>query len=292
MRKILLLTICLLSYGCTHTPIERASLPENDSLVIAHRGASAYVAAHTIAAYDLAVQMNTDYIEIDLQMTKDGKLIAMHDKVVTFNGTQQEVANLSFNDLQNRYTLVTETPKFQSVYATPNTDDLRIVDMEEILANYGDSVNYYIELKSPDIYPGMEKKLLQQLREYHLLNREDKLPKVIIQSFDEDSLRNIFAIEPSIPLIKLYKFKNDASFTKKELRKLTEYASGVGVNAEAVTRQFIESTQSEGLHIHPYTVNDEETMRRLLQLGVNGFFTDRPDVALRIKNESNGNDID
>lgn len=281
-----------MSYGCTHTPIERASLPENDSLVIAHRGASAYVAAHTIAAYDLAVQMNTDYIEIDLQMTKDGKLIAMHDKVVTFNGTQQEVANLSFNDLQNRYTLVTETPKFQSVYATPNTDDLRIVDMEEILANYGDSVNYYIELKSPDIYPGMEKKLLQQLREYHLLNREDKLPKVIIQSFDEDSLRNIFAIEPSIPLIKLYKFKNDASFTKKELRKLTEYASGVGVNAEAVTRQFIESTQSEGLHIHPYTVNDEETMRRLLQLGVNGFFTDRPDVALRIKNESNGNDID
>jgi len=289
---MMLLTIFLLSYGCTQNSIERATLPENDSLIIAHRGASAYVTAHTIAAYDLAVQMKTDYIEIDLQMTKDGKLVAMHDQVVMFNGTQQAVANLSFNELQNQYTLGTETPKIQSVYATPSTDDLRIVDMEEILANYGDSVNYYIELKTPDTYPGMEKKLLQQLRDYHLLNREDKLPKVIIQSFDEDSLRNIFAIEPSIPLIKLYAFKNDASFTKKELRKLTEYASGVGVNAEAVTRHFVESTQSEGLHIHPYTVNDEETMRRLLQLGVNGFFTDRPDVALRIKNESNGNDID
>ncbi len=292
MRKMLLLTIILLSYGCTQPPIDRASLPENDSLVIAHRGASAYVAAHTLAAYDLAIQMNTDYIEIDLQMTKDGKLVAMHDKVVTFNGTQQTVANLTFNELQKRYTLGTETKKIQSVYATPNTADLRIVDLEEILENYGDTVNYYIELKSPDIYPGMEKKLLQQLREYHLLNRKDILPKVIIQSFDEDSLRNIFAIEPSIPLVKLYKFKNDANFSKKELRKLTQYASGVGVNAEAVTRPFIETTQQEGLHIHPYTINDEETMRRLLKLGVNGFFTDRPDVALRIKNENNDRDID
>ena len=289
---MLLIPIILLTYGCTQPSIDRAPLPENDSLVIAHRGASAYVAAHTIAAYDLAVQMNTDYIEIDLQMTKDGKLVAMHDQVVTIDGTQQTVANLSFNELQNRYTHATETQKIQSVNATPSTDDLRIVDLEEILANYGDTVNYYIELKSPDTYPGMEDKLLQQLREFHLLNREDILPKVIIQSFDEESLRHIFAIEPSIPLIKLYKFKHDAKFSKKELRKLTQYASGVGVNAEAVTRPFIKSTQQEGLHIHPYTVNDEDTMRHLLKLGVNGLFTDRPDVALRIKNEKNDSNID
>lgn len=292
MRKLLLFTIFLFSCGCTHTPVERVSLPENDFLVIAHRGASAYVAAHTIAAYDLAVHMHADYIEIDLQMTKDGKLVAMHDTIVTFNGTQQSVANLTFNDLQSHYNLGIETPKIQSVYAPHSPDNLSIIDMEEILANYGDSVNYYIELKSPDSYPGMEKILLQQLQEYRLLNREDKLPKVIIQSFDEEILRNIFAIEPSIPLIKLYKFKNEANFSKKELRKLTQYASGVGVNVEAVTRPFIETTQSEGLHIHPYTVNDEETMRRLFQLGVNGLFTDRPDVASRIKNENNGNNID
>ena len=284
MKKTLILLIVLFLYGCTQKTIEPAHLPEDDILVMAHRGASAYVEAHTLAAYELAVQMNTDYIEIDLHMTKDGKLVALHDETITLNGAKHAVANVTFNEIQ-RSSSERKPNKTQSVYSSARMNDLQIVDLEEILLNYGDSVNYYIELKNADTYPGIEKELLRLLREHKLLNREDTIPKVILQSFDEESLRNIFAMEPDIPLIKLYKLDNDESFSKKELKKLTQYASGVGVNADAVSHVIIESTQNAGLHIHAYTINDEESMRKLLKLGVNGFFTDRPDVGSRVKNE-------
>lgn len=282
MKKLMLLIILLFTYGYTQQSIGLPSLTDDDFLIIAHRGASAYAVSHTLTAYEMAVQMGADYIEIDLQMTKDGKLVALHDSVVTFHNAQQTVADVTFDELQlyspgNGYTL-------------PNFDNFRIVDLTEILRHFGATVNYYIEMKSPELYPGMEEELVQQLRKHYLLNRNDDIPKVIIQSFDANSLREVSTMEPSIPLIKLYKFGKEAKLSKKELKKLTQYASGVGVNADALNHKFIKSMHHEGLLVHPYTVNDEETMRSLMELGVNGIFTDRPDVAFRVKNEQSSLD--
>jgi glycerophosphoryl diester phosphodiesterase len=279
MKKIMLLTILLFTYGYTQKSIENPAFTEDDFLIIAHRGASAYAVSHTLTAYEMAVQMRADYIEIDLQMTKDGKLVALHDSVVTFNNAQQTVADVTFDELQlyspgNGYTL-------------PNFDNFRIVDLAEILRHFGDSVNYYIEMKSPELYPGMEEELLKQLRENHLLNRDDAIPKVIIQSFNSKSLEEVFTMEPSIPLFKLYKFGKEAKLSKKELRRLSRYASGVGVNVDAINHKFIKSIHHDGLLVHSYTINDEKTMRSLKKLGVNGIITDRPDVAFRVRNENN-----
>lgn len=284
MRKILLLIMCVFTYGCTTDHIDRAPLPQDNSLVIAHRGASAYVTDHTFAAYDLAIQMGAEYIEIDIQMTKDGKLVALHDTVVLLEDTERAVADVTLSELKQSYT-ANEPEKIQIVDAAYSVPKLRVVDLEEILVNYGDSINYFIEIKSPSIYPDIEKELLALLQEHQLLNRNDKNPKVIIQSFNQDILRKIFAMEPSIPLVKLYKFHNMAYFSTNTLRQLSQYASGVGVNAEALTSGFINSTKGAGLHVYPYTVNDEEQMRKVLTLGVNGFFTDKPDVGIRIADE-------
>ena len=285
---IVLLFIC----GCS-TPqlpepqpqtIPPTPLPENDFLIIGHRGASAYAAGHTLAAYEMATLMGADYIEIDLQMTKDGKLVALHDSVVTLHNAQQAVADVTFDEIQ----LLSPGKEFDKnhlSYTLPNSLDLRIVDLSRILNYFGDTVNYYIEIKSPKVYPGIEEELLRQLEEHQLLNRVDPIPKVIIQSFNTKSLQEIFALDPSIPLIKLYTFRKKARLSKKELKELTEYASGVGVNVEAVNRKFIDKMHSEKLLVHHYTVNDEEMMRSLMDLGVNGIFTDRPDVTLRVRSE-------
>lgn len=298
MRIIKFLIILLFICGCTPQQskpqpqtIPPTPLPDNDFLIIGHRGASAYAAGHTLAAYEMAVLMGADYIEIDLQMTKDGKLVALHDSVVTLHNAQQAVADVTFDEIQ----LLSPGKEFDKnhlSYTLPNFLELRIVDLSEILNYFGDRVNYYIEIKSPKVYPGIEEELLRQLQEHQLLNRVDPIPKVIIQSFSTKSLQEIFAMEPSIPLIKLYTFRKKARLSKKELKELTEYASGVGVNVEAVNRKFIEKMHSEKLLVHPYTVNDEETMRSLLNFGVNGIFTDKPDVALRVRNEKSIPDIE
>ena len=117
------------------------------------------------------------------------------------------------------------------------------------------------------------------------------LPNVIIQSFDAASLKKVFQLEPSIPLIQLYRFDKDAQLSEKEFVDLQSYASGIGLNWEAVTKEFVDSVHREGLDVHPFTVNEESDMRNLLLLGVDGFITDKPDIAARLRDEESSMDI-
>ncbi|KAA0966862.1 hypothetical protein FQ087_11780 [Sporosarcina sp. ANT_H38] len=289
MKKRTLLLLLLLSFGCMKLYAERPSLPDDEFLVIAHRGASAYAPPHTLAAYELAVQMGSDYIELDLHMTKDGKLVALHDSYLTFQDNEQAIADVTFNELQ-LYLPGEEFNETNPRYASPIYKQLRIIELEDILLHFGDSVNYYIEMKSPNKYSGIEEELVRQLRANNLLSSDDVLPKVIIQSFSESSLKNIFDMEPSIPLIKLYSFDKEAHLSKKKVRQLLKYASGVGLNVDSVTKEFIESMHKEGLDVHPFTVNDEETIRKLIELGADGVFTDKPDIAVRVKYEESSLD--
>ena len=100
MKKILLLTCLLIISGCTQPSVQRAPLPADDFLVIAHRGASAYAPDHTLAAYEMAVQMDADYIELDLQLTKDGKLVALHDTVISFQNVDRTIADITLDELK------------------------------------------------------------------------------------------------------------------------------------------------------------------------------------------------
>ncbi len=104
---------------------------------IAHRGASAYAPEHTIAAYKLGQQLRGDYIEIDLQMTKDGHLVAMHDETVnrTTNGTGlvkehtlEEIKQLNAGSFFNE--------KHPSL-AKKEFEDAKVPTLEEIIETFG-----------------------------------------------------------------------------------------------------------------------------------------------------------
>ena len=291
MKKGLLLTCLLIMSGCTQLSVQRAPLPTDDFLVIAHRGASAYAPDHTLAAYEMAVQMDADYIELDLQLTKDGKLVALHDAVISFQDADRTVADITFDELK-LYSPGEEFNVENPRYASVAYEDLRVVGLDDILQHFGNTVNYYIEIKSPNSYPCIESELLHQLREHGLLDTDADMPKVIIQSFDEDSLKKVFAMEPTIPLIKLYSFDKNAHVSKKELGELVKYASGIGVNGEKVTKKLVESLHNKGLDVHAFTVNDEKLIRTLMSRGVDGVFTDKPDIAVRLRNEESSTDSD
>lgn len=284
MKKMTMLLLLLALSGCMISSAERVSLPEDKFLVIAHRGASAYAPGHTLTAYEMAVQMGADYIELDLQLTKDGTLVAFHDSIVSFPNAEQAVADVTMDEL-DLYSPGDDFNEKNPRYASPGYKDLQVLELEDILLHFGKTVNYYIEMKSPANNMGIENELIQQLRAHDLLNQNEILPKVIIQSFSERSLKKVSAMEPSIPLIKLYTFDKAAHLSKKTLRKLEIYASGVGLNADAVTKEFVESLHKEGLDVHPFTVNDEDTIRSLLKMGADGVFTDKPDIAVRVRSE-------
>ena len=98
----------------------------------------------------------------------------------------------------------------------------------------------------------------------------------------------MFQLEPTIPLIQLYRFGKEAHLSKKELQDLKSYASGVGLNWDTVTKPFVDKMHKEGLDVHPFTANDEATIRMLLTLGVDGIFTDKPDLAVLLRDKESG----
>ena len=288
MKKGILLCLLFFLAACSTTSVA-ATLPTDKFLIIAHRGASAYAPEHSLLSYGLAVQMKADYIELDIHMTKDGELVSTHDPYVHLPHGKKKIAQMNFQELKNTQ-LETDYDGKLPVSFPESIDPLRIVSTEEVFTYFQDDVNYYIELKTPAAYPGIEDALLGQLREFGLLSEEEDMPKVILQSFDSKSLKKIFEQEPGIPLIQLYSAKNESMLTKKRLRKVADYASGIGIDKTIVTEDLLTLAHSEDLHVHPFTVNDEDEIRRMIEMGANGIFTDVPDVAVKVLEEMRGDD--
>ncbi|WP_419960576.1 glycerophosphodiester phosphodiesterase family protein [Psychrobacillus sp. BM2] len=282
----ILVGLCLVT-GCDNQDNSTQLISNENFLIIAHRGASAFAPEHTMIAYEIAHQAEVDYIEIDLQMTKDGVLVAMHDEKVdrTTDGTGlvkeytlQELKQLNAGKWFNE-----EYPGL----ANREFENEQVPTLEEIFLHFGDEVNYYIELKSPRIYEGMEEKLLALLKKYDLIREGQDLPKVIVESFNEDSLTNFHALEPTLPLIQLFSFKEKAALSHSDYKRLQAYASGIGVNLKSVDQDFIHDAQLNGLQVHLYSLKNEIDIKNAFHLDANGVFVDSPILSeLILKEES------
>ncbi|KMY45706.1 glycerophosphodiester phosphodiesterase [Bacillus sp. FJAT-27916] len=283
MKKVILLLAVfifvftgLLSIDNDASVIEK----EIDILNVAHRGASGYAPEHTIASYQLGDKMNGDYIEIDLQMTKDGKLIAMHDD--TINRTTNESGSVKDFTLREIKELDAGS-WFNKAYpgnASKEYIGQKVPSLEEIFELFGEEKRYYIETKSPDVYPGMEDKLLRLINKYKI----DK-NNLIIQSFSQESLLILHSLDPELNLVQLVAYQNEATITDEEIDYIKTYAVGIGPNHTYLNETYVQKVVQNGLDIHPYTVNTKERMKTLIDWGVTGMFTNYPDVLDQLKKE-------
>ena len=82
------------------------------------------------------------------------------------------------------------------------------------------------------------------------------------------------------------------TFFKKKIKKVRSYASGIGLNADSVTPEFIDAMHEAGLHVHPYTVNEPKAIYSMNMLGADGIFTDKPDVANHLKKQINEMEVE
>lgn len=286
MLKQLGLTVVAGAVLSTGLPVENASahtkgmslLDPNRIVNVAHRGASGYAPEHTLPAYEMGhKKFKADYIEIDLQMTKDGQLIAMHDETVdrTTDGTgavkDKTLSEIKQLDAGSWFNEANPT------LAKKEYVGLQVPTLKEIFSIYGKHANYYIETKSPEVYPGMEQKLLDTLKEYGLSSDRVKPGQVLIQSFSEASLQKIKALDPNVPLIQLMGAKEVNTLTDDRLNAIRSYAVGVGPSFKALTRENVASIRQHDLLLHPYTVNEKADMERMLDYGVTGVFTNYAD---------------
>ena len=283
----LLALVALILFG-TSASAKKPSASTEDAPVlnIGHRGASGYAPEHTIPAYDLAQKMGADYIEQDLQLTKDGVLVALHDD--TLDRTARPTAESVPGDCTG---LVIEKTLAQiktcdmgtwfnetyPQYAKPEYVGLKIPTLEEVFQRYGTGVNYYIETKNPEAAPGMEEELLRLMDEYGLTDPASARWQVLIQSFSPASLQKIHTLDSSLPLIRLFDSVEMSETIRAQLDATRTYAVGIGPSKTDVDAALVEAAQARCLDIHPYTVNETAEMEGLIALGVDGMFTNFPD---------------
>lgn len=229
--------------------------------LIAHRGASGYEDEHTLESYELAVQQKADYIELDLQLTKDGQLICMHDATIdrTTTGTGS-VSELTLDQIKS--------------FRTKNNNRM-IPTLEEVVTRFGKSVNYYIETKRP-FNANMDNELLRVLNKYELIGIGSKRKQVVIQSFADESLVNIRNQYSDIYLARL-----SSSMTQSDIDTSVQIANAIAPNFNSVTKELVDNAHSRGLDVHTWTVNTIEEMETAKQYGVDGLFTNYPDLYER-----------
>lgn len=242
---------------------KRGKRDHKDVLVIAHRGASGYAPENTIASFDEAVRLGADFIELDIQLSKDGELVVIHDLTVdrTTNGSG-EVKNYTFAELQTLDAGSWFHPKFAGE---------KIQKLTTILDRYKGKVGFFIELKSPSLYPGIEDKLAKILKGKQLDGDQ-----VLIQSFDTAAIKKIRDILPHVKTGVLVKF-SVKGVSNEDLRQLSTFVDFINPNKRLVTKSLVKRVHHYGMKICPYTVRDQGSVQFLLNTGVDGIVTDYPD---------------
>ncbi len=223
-------------------------------LVIAHRGASGQLAENTLPAYELAVEQRADMIEIDLHRTRDGATVVAHDEELSGLGGEGEIADATL----------------AQVRALDAGGGERVPTLDEVLDRFGERIPFNLELKrgSRATYDGLEQAALDAVRERGLLRQ------TLFSSFFDPVLERLRALAPEARLARL--------FSPRDPERPLERARAVGAEAVNPWRGLaqpglIEAAHAEGLAVYVFTVDEEEEMRSLLDLGVDGIFTNFPD---------------
>ena len=266
-------------------------------LVIAHGGAKYLYPENTWLAYDSCYEMGVDVFEMDLRLTKDNVLITHHNETIdsTSNGTGlvhemtlEQINQYNFGDkfvsLDNTkpYTNLTQDQIIQS------KQQLKPVVLDELFNKYKKDVLYILEVKDEGILA--QKANEELLRLIYKYNLQDY---VCVSSFNQETLQHFQSIAPDSILTSfdmasatsfiVANYVGYGFFTKYEndgfQLPLSEY------NIPLDTRYLINKIHKNGMFIHYWVVNDKVDMDRLINIGVDGIVTDRPDIMIGILKE-------
>lgn len=288
----------------------------NKKILIAHRGASAYAPEHTIEAYRLAIEQGADFVEQDLQVTKDGALVCLHDLTLERTTNVEEV----FPD-RSRADVSEDQPSGSQPAKHWYVSDLTLKEIKQLDAGSWFNAKFkgarvptfqeaidlvrgkaglYPETKAPEVYGkrgfDMEKLVIEILKK-NKLDKPGADPKtpVIIQSFSAESLRKIrFDLKSKAPLTFLIGFDPQNRWLSVDgMKRVKEFADGIGPMKGLIERnpEIVKWAHDAGLTVTPYTFRSastgrfkdarEEMRHFLFDYGVDAVFTDNPDMFPR-----------
>ena len=241
--------------------------------IIAHRGASHSAPENTLAAVNLAWQRGADAVEIDIWMTKDGRIVALHDE--TTKRTTGGDWNVTERTLRELRSLDAGSWKGKAWAGE------KIPTLEEILATVPDGKCLFIEVKENKrkarIVPELER----------VLSASGKRPaQTVVISFDFQIVAAAKARMPELPVYWIQgtsPSRNEKTGAVVEPPvELIERCRRAGLDGldlkhdSKLTKEVVDAMHRLGLELYVWTVNSPEDAERLIALGVDGITTDRP----------------
>lgn len=270
--------------------------------LVAHRGASAYAPEHTLAAYRLAIEQGADYVEQDLAVTSDGVLICLHDDSLERTTNVEEIfpgrgvvdpASGQRRWLAADFTLAEIKRLDAGSWFDRRFAGERVPTWEEAVAAVGSAAGLYPELKTPALYRArgvsMTRLFAESLQRLGLAARP--AGALIVQSFDDQTLREVATALPDVPRTFLIEGRDGARWLSREgLAEVARFATGIGPAKRLLDGRpdVVQAARQAGLTITPYTFTSrgpatrfadvsDEMRYYLFDLGVDAVFTDNPD---------------
>ncbi|MFJ3715985.1 glycerophosphodiester phosphodiesterase [Streptomyces sp. NPDC090057] len=279
-RAVAATATAILGAAVLLTPTSDARAGEaRGPVVIAHRGASAYAPENTLASIDKAARLGFSWVENDVQRTKDGQLVVIHDdslrrttnvekvfpgrapwKVKDF--TAAEIARLDAGGW------------FSAAYAGTRVPTLKQY-MRRVEHNHE---KLLLEIKNPELYPGIEGQTLKLLGNEGWLDRAH-LGRLVVQSFSADSVRTVHELKPALTTAYL------GRPSLAQLQRYARFTDLINPSYKSVTGSYVTALRAfDGPHGRPlglcaWTVDDAATARKVARYGVDGIITNKPDVV-------------
>jgi glycerophosphoryl diester phosphodiesterase len=247
---------------------------------VAHRGASGYAPENTLAAVGKADRLGIDWVENDVQRTKDGELVVMHDTTLArttnveslypkrspwnvSDFTAKEIARLDAGSWFSDDYAGEKVPTLERYLKYITKTDQRLL----------------LELKAPEQYPGIELQTLRELRREGWLDRSHLKNKLVVQSFNADAVRTTHNLNSGVKT----GFLGNPKIS--ELDSYAKFADQINPTYSAVTSDYVRAVHArkgplgKPMQVFTWTVNDASTARTVDEAGVDGIISNFPDVV-------------
>ncbi|MBI3551889.1 MAG: glycerophosphodiester phosphodiesterase [Elusimicrobia bacterium] len=232
--------------------------------LIAHRGASGHAPENTEAAFNLALEMGAKAVELDVHQTRDGELVVIHDENLKRTGRRRgAIAKMTFKELLTADVGSWFSPKFKGE---------GLPTLEEVIDLCEGRAEVHVEIKQGSrLYPGIEEKVVEMVR------RREAWRWTVVSSFDHSALYVVRAIDNQVRLGYLLGWTRMPT-AYEEMKDLK--AESLNLSARQVNAKIVKGCHERGHKVLVYTVNAQKDADRLARIGVDGIFSNFPELRV------------
>lgn len=244
---------------------------QRDIEITAHRGASVDYPENTMIAFIEAKKLGADWVELDVQATKDNAIIVMHDSnLKRITGVNKNVWELDYSEISKLDAGSKFNKKFQNE---------RIPLLKEVISwAKNNQIKLNIELKPTLHEVNFEQTVVDIVKEFDYENN------VVLTSSNYQVLKNIKKYDKSIKTIYVM------SLAYGDLNKL-KYADGFSIESTNITNSLVYSIHEKGKQVYAWTLNKEDTINSMIKLNVDNIITDDITLAKKSVEESRSTNI-